>query len=167
MQGRSGRLSQEVPCPSWVPGTWLWAASDVRRRPSLGPNLIRRREEFLGFVSDSISISCGPAGRHLCQTRRTGDLEEGRWGQRRGPTAEKTWRQGCFYLLAAGASAPTADMAWALEAWGRVALRLCPCSPAWAVLVEETKGLPQSCPPPHLLTPWPCKSVSPLITGLS
>ena len=63
--GQEAGSSQEIPCSSSGPGTWLWAVSDVRRRHSLRHNLIKRKKAFLA-LSDSICISCEPAGRHLC-----------------------------------------------------------------------------------------------------
>ena len=76
-QGRPGHL-RRCPAPPPGPGTWLWAVSDVRRggAPS-GLISSGGKRHFLGSLSDSACISCGPAGRHLCWTRRTAELEEG------------------------------------------------------------------------------------------
>lgn len=76
-QGRPGHL-RRCPAPPGGPGTWLWAVSDVRRggAPS-GLISSGGKRHFLGTLSDSACISCGPAGRHLCWTRRTTELEEG------------------------------------------------------------------------------------------
>lgn len=104
--------SQEVPCPPQGPATdqALESVSCQEQAPS-GLISSGGKRHFVGRLSDSICVSCGPVARHLCWTRRTRELEEGRYGRRRGVLGQRepgdrtvvTW-----WLQ--GVSASTADM---------------------------------------------------------
>ena len=167
-QGRSGdHWRCPAPLQCWGPGSGQCQMSRGGSRSGLISSGGERH--FLGSVSNSICISCGPAGRHLCQTRRTRDLEEGD-GAEEGTRGRENLETGCFHLLAAGASAADTVGVWeAWRGWGRLGgglprgsvpdfLRgLCCC--------RKPKGFP--CLASTTPIPTPTKSPGPLRTGLS
>lgn len=76
--GRGGWPPREVRCPSSGPRDP--DLSSVRCQEVLPQGLIAsgKMRHFLGSLSDSVCISCGPVVRHLCWTRRSRGLEERR-----------------------------------------------------------------------------------------
>lgn len=162
-QGRSGdHWRCPAPLQCWGPGSGQCQMSGGGSRSGLISSGGERH--FLGSVSNSICISCGPAGRHLCQTRRTRDreegdgAEEGTHGREPGDRAVFTcWLQVLLPVLLIrrgwgrpGGGLPRGSVPDFLRG-------LCCC--------RKPKGFP--CLASTTPTPTPTKSPGPLRTGLS